>query len=701
MLGLLMKPPRTCNSILSLLALLPVLFCVATCGSAERPPNVVVLLADDLGWKDIGCYGGPVQTPALDKLASEGMRFTHFYSGAAVCSPSRAVLLTGRNNLRASIYSWINDQDQRSHLPVKETTLAEVLKSNGFDTAHFGKWHLGMPTTRQPDKPTPSEHGFDYWFATANNAQPSHRNPRNFVRNGKPVGELKGYACDLVVEDAIQWLDSRKKTERPFFLNVWFHEPHAPLAAPPDLIETYGQTSDPAAIYSATIANTDQAIARLIKKLREIDAPENTLIIYSSDNGSYRSDRVGDLRGTKGSNYQGGVRVPGIFYWPGHIARGAVTDTPAGLVDLLQTVCGLAKIAPPERPLDGTDLSPVLRQKSARIQRKQPLFWALPLAGPAFAIREDQYAMVAQREGPIPKDQEALTQIKRRIEEVLRSKDIYEKETRSSTFEKQLFEGFSDRDAERLRGQFIRLNQFHEAWIPTLKKADLAGFELYDLEADPEQKVDLSARLPLVHARLKKTLQTLVESAYRDAYDWSSDLPIPGAEASSAPKIHRLETTFRSPFDAFLYVNRIPTELEQGESPAELAGRILGRLANQEGRVLVKLPPKMNRVGYEGFKFVLEESAAESIRGCLQCHSLPKLGRLDSTPSIPSLRNRSLSPAELKRALSTKVHRATAMNMTELDRLHAFMNTLSDLLDNDFRDSILKATVLDLNGDPQ
>ena len=696
-----MKPPRTRNSILSLLALLPVLFCVATCGSAERPPNVVVLLADDLGWKDIGCYGGPVQTPALDKLASEGTRFTHFYSGAAVCSPSRAVLLTGRNNLRASIYSWINDQDQRSHLPVNETTLAEVLKSNGFDTAHFGKWHLGMPTTRQPDKPTPSEHGFDYWFATANNAQPSHRNPRNFVRNGKPVGELKGYACDLVVEDAIQWLDSRNETERPFFLNVWFHEPHAPLAAPPDLIETYGQTSDPAAIYSATIANTDQAIDRLIKKLREIDAPENTLIIYASDNGSYRSDRVGDLRGTKGSNYQGGVRVPGIFYWPGHIARGAVTDTPAGLVDLLQTVCGLAKIAPPERPLDGTDLSPVLRQESARIQRKQPLFWALPLAGPAFAIRDDQYAMVAHRDGPIPKDQEALTQIKRRIEEVLRSKDIYEKETRSSTFEKQLFEGFSDRDAERLRGQFIRLNQFHESWIPTLRKADLAGFELYDLEADPEQKVDLSARLPLVHARLKKTLQKLVESAYRDAYDWSSDLPIPGTEASSTPKVHRLETTFRSPFDAFLYVNRIPTELEQGESPAELAGRILGRLANQEGRVLVKLPPKMDLMGYEGFKFVLEESAAESIRGCLQCHSLPKLGRPDSTPPIPSLRNRSLSPAELKRALSTKVHQATAMSMTELDQLHAFMNTLSDLPDNDFRNSILKATVLDLNGDPQ
>ena len=696
-----MKHPRTRNSILTLLALLPILCCVATCRSAERPPNVVVLLADDLGWKDIGCYGGPVQTPALDKLASEGMRFTHFYSGAAVCSPSRAVLLTGRNNLRASIYSWINDQDQRSHLPLNETTLAEVLQSNGFETAHFGKWHLGMPTARQPDKPTPSEHGFDYWFATANNAQPSHRNPRNFVRNGKSVGELKGYACDLVVEDAIQWLDSRKETKRPFFLNVWFHEPHAPLAAPPELIEAYGETSDPAAIYSATIANTDRAISRLINKLHQLDAPEETLIIYASDNGSYRKDSVGELRGTKGSNYQGGVRVPGIFYWPGHITKGAVTETPAGLVDLLQTICGLAKIPPPDRPLDGMDLSPVLRHESRAIKRQQPMFWALPLAGPAFAIREGQYAMVAHRKGPVPKDLEALSQIKHQIKEVLLDKGIYEKETRSSTFEKQLFEGFSDRDAEKLRGHFIRLNQFHEAWIPALKKAEVTGFELYDLEADPEQKVEISARVPLVHARLKKTLRTLIASAYRDAHDWSSNLPLPGTEASSAPKIHRLETTFRSPFDAFLYVNRIPTELEEGESPTELAGRILGRLANQEGRVLIKLPPEMNRRGYEGFKFVLEASTTKSTRGCLRCHALPKLGRPDSTPTIPTLRNRSRSLSELKQALSTEAHRAAAIKMVELEQLLAFLNTLSDLPDNDFRDSILKATVLDLNGDSQ
>ena len=113
-------------------------------------PNVVVLLSDDLGWKDIGCYDGPVKTPSLDRLASQGMRFTDFYSGAAVCSPSRAVLLTGRTNVRASIYSWINDHDQRSHLPTAEVTLAEVLKRGGYATAHFGKWHLGLPSAKFP-----------------------------------------------------------------------------------------------------------------------------------------------------------------------------------------------------------------------------------------------------------------------------------------------------------------------------------------------------------------------------------------------------------------------------------------------------------------------------------------------------------------------------------------------------------------------
>lgn len=232
---------------------------------STKVPNIVVLLSDDLGWKDLGCYGGPVNTPTLDGLAAKGVRFTDFHSGAAVCSPSRATLLTGRQHLRTGIYSWIHDQWQSSHLLEREVTLAEVLKKHGYQTVHLGKWHLGMPTHNRR-KPTPSEHGFDYWFATANNANPSHKNPVNFVRNGTPVGETEGYACQVVVDEAIAWLDDKRDTTKPFFLNVWFHEPHAPIAAPDNLVSRYGELNDPAAIYSGTIDNTDRAIARLLKK---------------------------------------------------------------------------------------------------------------------------------------------------------------------------------------------------------------------------------------------------------------------------------------------------------------------------------------------------------------------------------------------------------------------------------------------------
>ena len=415
---------------------------------------------------------------------------------------------------------------------------------------------------------------------------------------------MKGYACDLVVDDAITWLENRKDTSQPFLLNVWLHEPHAPLAAPDHLVDQYGKQSDPAAVYSATIANTDQAIDRLVKKLHEIDAPENTLIVYSSDNGSYRADRVGDLRGTKGSNYEGGIRVPGIFYWPKHIAAGQVQREPAGLVDMLPTICGITGIDPPPVHLDGADLSQVLvRYRSGsrqdfrsatvsessetldefryggptRFKRTQPLFWYLPLSGPAVAIRDGRYSMVAFRDGRLPKDYEGLTDVKKRIEQLLRDKGIFEKETRGSTFDKQLFEGFGDREAERLRGQFIRLNQFHESWIPGLKKSQFARFELYDLENDRSQKTNIAVREPVIHAKMKSQLLKLVRSVNEEAFDWSSEKPAPSREPTTL--VHRFSSDYRSPFDAFAYMNRIPIEVEALEDQAGLASRIESRLA--------------------------------------------------------------------------------------------------------------------------
>ncbi|MCR9294896.1 MAG: sulfatase-like hydrolase/transferase [bacterium] len=724
---------RSLQLICVCIALLP----STTTPAGERTPNIVVLLSDDLGWKDIGCYDGPVKTPTLDRLASGGMRFTNFYSGAAVCSPSRAALLTGRTNVRASIYSWINDHDQRSHLPKAEVTIAEVLQRGGYATAHFGKWHLGLPSNKFPNKPTPAEHGFDYWFATGSNAQPSHHNPRNFIRNGKALGTLEGYACDLVVNEAISWLENRPDDDRPFFLNVWFHEPHAPLAAPDHLVGEYGEQSDLAAVYSATIANTDQAISRLVEKLHRIDKPENTLIIYSSDNGSYRADRVGILRGTKGSNYEGGIRVPGIFYWPSQVAAGTVEGEPAGLVDLLPTICGVTGIAPPPVHLDGADISPLLysfhppsgrveeeerrrgegkkrntqpspaatasdppggrvkENSNATFKRSQALFSYLPLSGPTVAIRDGRFNMVAYRDGRLPKDYAALAEIKTRIETLLREKGIFDDETRSFTFEKQLFEGFRDSEAERLRGRFIRLNQFHEAWIPGLKQSQFTRFELYDLKADPSQKTNIAVREPVIHAKMKAQLLKLAKSASDDAFDWSSVRPAPSREPTA--HVHRFASDYRSPFDAFVYMNRIPIEVEALEDQAGLASRIESRLANQEGRVQIKLPPTMKRDAYEGFK--LAAGIGTGSESCFTCHHLPALGHVHRDLSVPTLRNRTYTRKQLSKSLDSEAHKEVSIDGPTVDRMLAFLRTLSNMPDTEFRPLILNATVLDTTGD--
>jgi arylsulfatase A len=255
--------------------------CLARSLAETGKPNFIVIFCDDLGYGDLGCFGHPsIRTPHLDRMAVEGQRWTNFYVGASVCTPSRAALITGRLPVRNGMMSArrrVLFPDSKGGLQKSEVTIAEHLKANGYDTVHLGKWHLGTPL-RGMKKPWIDEHGFDYWFATDLNAAPSHRNPKNFWRNRKRVGEVKGYACQLVVDEAITWLD-KTRDDKPFFLNIWFHEPHAPLAAPDDIVRQYGDLNDPAAIYSATIDNTDRAIARLVKKLDQIGSLYNTIII--------------------------------------------------------------------------------------------------------------------------------------------------------------------------------------------------------------------------------------------------------------------------------------------------------------------------------------------------------------------------------------------------------------------------------------
>ncbi|MCP4943521.1 MAG: sulfatase-like hydrolase/transferase, partial [Planctomycetaceae bacterium] len=192
--------------------------------AAAQRPNVVTLYVDDLGYRDIGCYDGPVKTPVIDKLAAGGVRFTDFHSGAPTCSPSRATFLTGRQHCRTGVYSVLDERFHRMHLLKREITIAEVLKENGYATAHFGKWHLGMPVQNR-DNPTLADHGFDYWFDVVNGPGRSHKSPTNFLRNGKRVAEIKGYTGQIPVGEALTSSDQKRDGDEPFFLKLWFNEP--------------------------------------------------------------------------------------------------------------------------------------------------------------------------------------------------------------------------------------------------------------------------------------------------------------------------------------------------------------------------------------------------------------------------------------------------------------------------------------------
>ncbi len=491
----------------------------ATAAAAQRP-NVVVMYVDDLGWQDIGCYGGPVRTPTLDQLAAQGVRFSDFHSGCAVCSPSRATAMTGRHHIRSGVYHVISDRDHAMHLLESEVTIAEVLKQNGYDTVHLGKWHMGLPFGGRK-KPTPYDHGFDYWFGTENTAHPSHKDPVNFHRHAKPLGKIAGYACQIVVDEAISWLEKERQADKPFFLNIWFHEPHAPIAAPDAIVAQYGDLDDPAAVYSGTIENTDRAIARLVEKLKAIDALENTIIVYASDNGSYRPERNGPLKGSKGSNFEGGIRVPGILYWPDGIRAGQVEKEPAGMVDLLPTICGLAEIDKPKGVhLDGSDLSPLLTGRRNEFQRHIPLFFLMPTSNPTATVRDGRFALVAWRDYELPKDLKAMNGLMNQVEEILKRENSPELRDGGRLWSKMFNTKFANKEAEKLRLQFLKLNRFHESWIPTIKAGGYKRFELYDLDADIGQKTDIAKQHPEIVNRLKQQLLDITASVMNDGPDW-------------------------------------------------------------------------------------------------------------------------------------------------------------------------------------
>jgi arylsulfatase A len=373
--------------------------------SAQAGTNFLVILCDDLGYGDLACYGHPtIRTPHLDRLASQGVRLTSCYAAAPVCSPSRAGLLTGRNPNRFGVYDWIPGRHPM-HMPRDEITIAQLLQRAGYATGQFGKWHCNGQFN-SPGQPQPHDHGFDYWFATQNNAHPSHHNPTNFVRNGEQVGPAEGYSCEVVADEAIRWLRARPPA-KPFFAFVCFHETHEPVASPPELVADYPTAANPEqAIYHANVANVDRAVGRLLAALDELGEAERTFVLFTSDNGPETLKRYargihcygspGPLRGMKLDLYEGGIRVPGIIRWPGRARAGQVIDEPVSSVDLLPTFCAIAGVEPPrDHLLDGASLLPLF--EGGAVQRQTPLFWfyALALSEPKAAIREGEWKLVA------------------------------------------------------------------------------------------------------------------------------------------------------------------------------------------------------------------------------------------------------------------------------------------------------------------
>lgn len=379
-----------------------------TAAAADRT-NFVIFLADDLGWGDLACYGHPqIKTPNLDRFAKQGLRLTQCYSACGVCSPSRSAILTGRTPYRNGVFRWI-PEGHECHLRTSEITLPKLLRDQGYQTCHVGKWHLNGHFN-SPLQPQPGDHGFDHWFATQNNAAPSHKNPNNFVRNGQSVGQLEGYSAGLVVDEAIDWLKKRDPN-RPFYLNVWTHEPHLPIESDPQFQALYDTDDVGLKQHHGNVTQLDHAFGRLMQTLDELQLTDDTFVIFTADNGpegngepdlknpGSQPDRnrgsTGGLRGRKRADYEGGIRVPGIVRWPGKVRPETTSNTPVVGTDLFATLLEIANVPiPNDRTIDAASILPVFQDKP--IDRKLPLYWRTHISPPEcrVAARIDDWKIV-------------------------------------------------------------------------------------------------------------------------------------------------------------------------------------------------------------------------------------------------------------------------------------------------------------------
>ncbi len=446
--------------------------------SARERPNIILCMADDQGWGDVGYNAHPkLKTPTLDAMAASALRFNRFYAAAPVCSPTRGSVLTGRHPNRYACFSWGHT------LRPQEITVAEALKTAGYTTGHFGKWHLG-PVNAESSV-CPGKSGFDEWFSSPN----FYENNPLMSHNGKVV-QTQGEGSQVTVEAALKFIRDAVSRKRPFLAVIWFGSPHSPHQAVDEDREPYKDLPRKLQNYYGEITGIDRAMGHLRREIRKMGIAENTLLWYTSDNGARKPGSTGGLSGQKGSLWEGGIRVPTIIEWPARVSSPRQTDAPCGTVDIYPTLLEIAgvEVARQPKPLDGTSLLPLIRGKT--VSRPRALgFWKYPMRGRPRRSTELLKALAeAQKAGkpsaPLAKD---------------------------ASDPGSLAKQYSDKT---LPG--------HAAWIDgpyklhrLPAKSGEVRYALFDLSKDAKEKRDLAEQDPSRVTRMKTELEAWQKSVIR------------------------------------------------------------------------------------------------------------------------------------------------------------------------------------------
>lgn len=400
----------------------------------EKPPNVILILVDDLGWMDLGCQGSDYyRTPNIDQLSAQGMRFTNAYAACAVCSPTRAAVMTGRYPARTTVTDWIRARFQRGGIgtpdrnPTEfvggpnrrllcppnpywlehdEVTIAELLRSSGYATCHIGKWHLGDPAW------FPEHQGFDFNIGGCDLGQPpGYFDPYEgrYDFSGTLAPRRKGeFLTHREGDEAVKFIHAHK--DRPFFLSYCPYAVHTPIQAIADVAETYKRKDKSAlnAKYAALVESVDDAVGMILEALDTAGLAQQTLVIFTSDNGGLDNNggptENAPLRSGKGYAYEGGIRVPQIIRWPGVVSQNSLSRETAISVDLLPTICEAAGVRLPDHDVDGISLVSHLKSNGKSTLSRKGVYWHFPHyrhdPGPYSIIRSGPWKLIRFWEGP-------------------------------------------------------------------------------------------------------------------------------------------------------------------------------------------------------------------------------------------------------------------------------------------------------------